>query len=259
MAHVHRVQTQSDQRGLLPPLFTAITEDFGQSPAPGTAGAPHQARGFDRREVRQAIKMLWVAGVAQRQLAQCLPGAVAHQPGGRNKAMQRPVIALKYLNAGGQPPQRLGFGQLVKLAFVGIDAPHKPFFWRTRLRLVVAMVVTVQGELIALGDTAVEQAPKIAVGGQVVMVMEVWHHQPSDGHVAQCIDGLDEGPVVGPGVRGHVVQYQHQRALSHGRASVHGCPARRSNAPAGCRLPCSTHNAARHGAEPEHPGVGCRY
>lgn len=203
--------------------------------------------------------MLWVAGVAQRQLAQCLPGAIAHQPGWRNKAMQRPAIALEYLDAGGQPPQRLGFGQLVKLAFVGIDASHKPFFWRTRPRLVVAMVITMQGEFIALGDTAIEQAPKIAVGGQVVMVMEVRHHQPSDGHVAQCIDGLDEGPVVGPGVRCHVVQYQHQRALSHGRASVHGCPARRSNAPAGCRLLCPTHNAARHGAEPEHPGAGCRY
>lgn len=114
----------------------------------------------------------------------------------------------EYFNAILKTIKSLGLRQLIELSLMGVEAAHEPVFGCARRRLIIAMVVTVQGKFIALGHAAIQQALKIAVGSQGVAMMEVRHHQPCDWHGAQGIDGFDKGPIIGPVVRRHIVQHQ---------------------------------------------------
>ncbi len=67
------------------------------------------------------------------------------------------------------------------------------------------MEVTVQCQFVAASDPAGQQTSKRRIRGQVIMFVEIRHHQPSDRHLTQRVDGFDEGLVIGPGLRRNVV------------------------------------------------------
>src|SRR3546814_2527130 len=138
------MQAEANDRRLAPALFTLIIDDFGKAAAPGAAGAPYQSRGVDRREVRQAIEMLGIAGVTQWQLAQCLARAFAHEPGRSDETLQRPLVTLESFDTRAQAGEGRLLGQAVELAFVGVHPAHEPVLGMSRRRTVVAMVVAVQ-------------------------------------------------------------------------------------------------------------------
>ena len=61
---------------------------------------------------------------------------------------------------------------------------------------------------VAPGDPGTELAAKPRMGVQIVVFVQIRHHQPGDRHATQSVDGFDERLVIGPGGGGHVVQYQ---------------------------------------------------
>ncbi|MNG10949.1 hypothetical protein D3C84_944480 [compost metagenome] len=91
---------------------------------------------------------------------------------------------------------------------MGIDPAHEPLLGVAGGRAVVAMVVAMQHQFVAALDPAVEQAPKARMSLQGIVAMKVRHHQPGHRHLAEGVNGFDEGLVVGPGLRCHVVQHQ---------------------------------------------------
>ncbi|MNY47148.1 hypothetical protein D3C86_1823920 [compost metagenome] len=141
-------------------------------------------------------------------MAQGLTGAFTHQPGRRDKTLQRPVVPAKHGDAlvqageGGLP------GQAVKLTFVGIDPAHEPVSRIVHRRSVITMEIAVQRQFVAALDSFFKPLTKVRVVAQVVVLVEVRHHEPGDGYVAQCIHGVDKGLVIGPGLRCYIVQDQ---------------------------------------------------
>ncbi|MCY1435793.1 hypothetical protein D9M71_519010 [compost metagenome] len=128
--------------------------------------------------------------------------------------------------------------QTVELALVGVDPAHEPVAGIARLRTVVAVKVTVQHQFIATLEPCAELTTKLRMGLQVVVFVEIRHHQPGDRHTAQCVDGFDKGLVIGPGRWRDIVQYQQQagclRGFKHWRLAAIGCRGRRDSDRADC-------------------------
>ncbi|MNX91693.1 hypothetical protein D3C86_1237940 [compost metagenome] len=152
--------------------------------------------------------MLRVTGVTQGQLAQGLARTFAHQPGGGDKALQRPLVTVEHFNAGVQTGEGSLMGQAVKLTFMGVDPTHEPVPWIVCHRSVIAMKIAVQRQFIATGESPAEQATKIRMRLQIVVLVKVRHHQPSHRHTAERVDGFDKWLVIDPGLRRDIVQHQ---------------------------------------------------
>ncbi len=108
--------------------------------------------------------MLRTAGVAERQFAQGLTGAFAHQPGRGDETLHRPVVALKHLQTRMQAGQGCFARQAIELAFMGVDPAHEPVARVVRQGFLIVVVVAVQRQFIASGDPGIEHSAKRRVG-----------------------------------------------------------------------------------------------
>ncbi|VTQ42305.1 Uncharacterised protein [Pseudomonas aeruginosa] len=239
------MESETDHRRCAPGPAALLAERPGEAATPGTARAPDQAGGLDRLQVGKQIQVGRVAGVAQPALAERLAGAGAHQPGRRDETVQRPSAAAEQLDAGGQAGLGLGVVEGIELSLPGVDATHEVLPWSTRWWGVIVVIEAVESQFVTPGYPPREQFAELFVGFQRVAMVEVGHYQPGHGDLTERVHGLDEGPVVRPGFRGHVVQHQQQAAFSHSAGTSPRCR----------RVPRGSAGADRRPPRPRHAGA----